>query len=105
MRALFSYGVALLILIGIGGWLATGTLVIGGNGPGNGEKPLIAVIEGQEGGPIATRLAEAGMLAEHPHPETDPALTIAQRNAAENGGAALLPSVQVVAYTAQPMKI
>ncbi|MDB5612519.1 MAG: efflux transporter periplasmic adaptor subunit, partial [Devosia sp.] len=36
MRALFSYGVALLILVGIGGWLATGTLVVGGNGPGNG---------------------------------------------------------------------
>jgi len=30
------YGVAWLIVIGIGAWLSTGTLVIGGNGPGNG---------------------------------------------------------------------
>ncbi len=105
MRALFSYGVALLILIGIGGWLATGTLVIGGNGPGKGERPIISVIEGQEHGPIHTQLAEAGVLAEHPHPATDPALTIAQRNAQENGGSAPLPSVQIATYTAQPMQI
>ena len=105
MRALFSYGVALLILIGIGGWLATGTLVVGGNGPGNGETPIISVIEGEEHGPIATALDDAGVLAEHPHPETDPHLTIAQRNEEESGASAPLPTVQVVTYTAEPMKI
>ena len=105
MRALFSYGVAFLILLGIGGWLATGTLVIGGQGPGNGETPIISVIEGEDHGPIATRLAEAGMLAEHPHPETDPHLSIAQRNELENGASAPLPRVQVVTYTAKPMQI
>ncbi|MHA6692143.1 efflux RND transporter periplasmic adaptor subunit [Devosia sp. A449] len=105
MRALFSYGVALLILLGIGGWLATGTLVVGGNGPGKGETKIISVIEGQENGPLATTLGEAGILAEHPHPETDPTLTIAQRNAAENGGSAPVPTVQTVTYTAEPMKI
>ncbi|HEV7344700.1 MAG TPA: efflux RND transporter periplasmic adaptor subunit [Devosia sp.] len=105
MRALFSYGVALLILLGIGGWLATGTLVVGGNGPGEGERPIISVIEGEEHGPIATRLAEAGLLAEHPHPETDPSLTIAQRVELQSGAAAPLPTVQTVNYVAQPMKI
>lgn len=44
MRVLFSYGLAFLILLGAGAWLATGTLVVGGNGPGNGEKPIISVI-------------------------------------------------------------
>ena len=68
MRVLFSYGLAFLILLGAGAWLATGTLVVGGNGPGNGETPIISVIEGQEHGPIATTLADAGVLAEHPHP-------------------------------------
>ncbi|SEP75178.1 membrane fusion protein, multidrug efflux system [Devosia sp. YR412] len=105
MRALFSYGVALLILIGIGGWLATGTLVVGGNGPGEGEKPIVSVIEGQEHGPLHTTLASAGVLAEHPHPETDPALTIAQRNEAEGGENAALPSVRTVVFDAQPMQI
>jgi RND family efflux transporter, MFP subunit len=105
MRVLFSYGLAFLILLGAGAWLATGTLVVGGNGPGNGEKPIISVIEGQEHGPIATTLADAGMLAEHPHPETDPALTIAQRNELQNGASAPLPTVQTVTYVAEPMKI
>ena len=58
MRVMFSYGLAFLILLGAGAWLATGTFVVGGNGPGNGEKPIISVIEGQEHGPIATTLAE-----------------------------------------------
>lgn len=105
MRALFSYGVAFLLLLGAGVWLATGTLVIGGNGPGNGEKPIISVIEGQEHGPIATTLADAGVLAEHPHPETDPHLTVAQRNEQQNGASAPLPTVQFVTYTAAPMQI
>lgn len=75
MRALFSYGIALVILVLTGAWLATGTLVMGGNGPGEGEKPIISIIEGEEHGPIATRLADVGVLAEHksattidPHP-------------------------------------
>ncbi len=62
MRALFSYGVAFLIMVLAGAWLATGTLVMGGNGPGNGERPIISVIEGEEHGPIATQLADAGVL-------------------------------------------
>jgi len=105
MRALFSYGVALLILVGIGGWLATGTLVIGGSGPGNGETPIISVVEGQEHGPLHNTLADAGVLAEHPEPATDPHLTIAQRNEAESGAGAALPSVQTVTYLAEPMQI
>ena len=47
MRALFSYGVAFLILVLGGAWLATGSVVMGGNGPGNGERPIISVIEGE----------------------------------------------------------
>src|SRR5690606_17376796 len=105
MRALFSYGLAFLILLGAGAWLATGTLVVGGNGPGNGEKPLISVLEGQENGPLATRLADAGILAEPPHPATDPTLTIAQRNELETGSSVPVPSVRVVTYTAQPMQV
>lgn len=105
MRVLFSYGLAFLILLGAGAWLATGTLVVGGNGPGNGEKPIISVIEGQENGPLHTTLAEAGVLAEHPHPATDPHLSIAQRNEQESGASAPLPTVQTVTYVAQPMQI
>lgn len=105
MRALFSYGLALCILLLAGGWLATGTLVQGGQGPGNGEKPIVSVIEGEEHGPIATALSDAGVLA-HPHePEIDPALTIAQRVEETSGASAPKQSVRVQNFTAQAMPI
>jgi len=107
MRALFSYGVAFLIIVLGGAWLATGTLVMGGNGPGNGERPIISVIEGEEHGPIATQLAEAGVLAEHEKADNaiDPHLTIAQRNELESGANTALQSVRTSTYVAQPMSI
>ncbi len=105
MRALFSYGLAFTILLLAGGWLATGTLVQGGQGPGNGERPIVSVIEGQDHGPIAQSLADAGVLA-HPHePEVDPTLTIAQRNESTTGANAPLQSVRVQRFTAQAMPI
>ena len=106
MRALFSYGVAFLIIVLGGAWLATGTLVMGGNGPGNGERPMISVIEGEEHGPIATQLAEAGVLAEHETEHAvDPHLTIAQRNEEEIGATTTLQSVRTSTYVAQPWAI
>ncbi|MDB5612445.1 MAG: efflux transporter periplasmic adaptor subunit, partial [Devosia sp.] len=82
-----------------------GTLVVGGNGPGNVEKPIISVIEGSEHGPLHNTLAEAGVLAEHPEPAVDPAMTIAQRTEAEGGENAVLQTVRTVTYNAQPMQI
>ncbi|ODT72173.1 MAG: hypothetical protein ABS75_05095 [Pelagibacterium sp. SCN 63-23] len=105
MRALYSYGLAFGILLLAGGWLATGTLVQGGQGPGKGEKAIISVIEGEEHGPIATALGDAGVLADHDKPEIDPALTIAQRNEATTGANAPLQSVRTKVFTALPMPI
>lgn len=106
MRALFSYGVAFLIIVLAGAWLATGTLVVGGSGPGNGERPIIAVIEGEEHGPIATQLESAGVLAQHETEHAvDPHLTIAQRNELEIGAQTDLQSVRTSTYVAQPMAI
>jgi len=106
MRALLSYGIALVILVLAGAWLATGTLVMGGNGPGNGERPIISVIEGKEHGPIATQLADAGVLAEHEQTsEIDPHLTIAQRSEAGHGAKTALQSVRTSTYVAKPFAI
>lgn len=105
MRAMFSYGLALLILLGAGAWLATGTLVVGGSGPGEGEKPIVSVLEGQEHGPVHNALHDAGLLAQHHAPETDPRLTIAQRNEATTGENAVLPDVRTQVFQAQPMPI
>ncbi len=105
MRALFSYGLAFVMLLLAGGWLATGTLVQGGQGPGNGEKPIISVIEGDDHGPLATALGEAGVLAEHHAPEIDPTLTIAQRNEETTGASAPLQSVRTQRFVAEAMPI
>jgi multidrug efflux system membrane fusion protein len=105
MRALFSYGLAFLILLLAGGWLASGTLVQGGQGPGNGEKAIVSVIEGEDHGPIATALGDAGLLAEHHAPEIDPAMTIAQRNEETTGANAPLQSVRTQIFSAQAMPL
>jgi multidrug efflux system membrane fusion protein len=107
MRALFSYGIALVIVLGVAAWLATGTLVIGGKGPGAGETPLIQVIEGQEDGPVAQTLEENGLLAEPEHSETavDPHLTIAQRTEDSTGESAPPRSVRVMTVNVEPMAI
>ena len=106
MRALLSYGIALVILVLAGAWLATGTLVMGGNGPGEGERPIISVLEGKEHGPIATQLADAGVLAEHEQAsEIDPHLTIAERSEAGHGTNTALQSVRTSTYVAEPFAI
>ncbi|HTN60331.1 MAG TPA: efflux RND transporter periplasmic adaptor subunit [Devosia sp.] len=109
MRALLSYGLAFIFLVVAGAWLATGTLVVGGNGPGKGEKPIISVIEGEPDGPIHNTLADAGVLAPPPHEESataiDPALTIAQRNEEATGAAVAPQSVRTVTYMVQSMPL
>jgi multidrug efflux system membrane fusion protein len=107
MRAFYSYGLAGLIILVIGAWLGTGMLVIGGHGPGNGERPVIALFE-ENGGPITEALNSSGLAAEH-HESADgidPHLTIAQRVAQAGGGAgSQARSVRTVTYVVQPMAI
>ena len=95
MRAIYSYGVAGLIVIGVGAWLATGTLVAGGNGPGNGEKQIIALV---------TKGSEAAAV-EHHGTGPDPHLTIAERVAQTTGAGSPAQSVRTVTYVVQPMAI
>jgi multidrug efflux system membrane fusion protein len=106
MRAFYSYGVALLILLVVAVWMGTGTLVIGGNGPGKGERPVVSLVE-KNGGPLTTLVADSGINAE-PESEdhVDPALTIAERNDQKGSGTAAAPrSVRIETLTARPMPI
>lgn len=105
MRALYSYGLALFILLLAAAWFLTGTLVQGGQGVGKGERSMLSLVEGEEHGPISNALGNAGLLAEHDAPDVDPALTIAQRNEATTGASAPLQSVRTQVYTAKPMPI
>jgi membrane fusion protein, multidrug efflux system len=106
MRAIFSYGAAGVIVLLFAVWLATGTYVAGGNGPGQGERPIIAIFE-ENGGPITNALTDAGLIAEH-HVEEggiDPHLTIAERVAQAGGTEAAARSVRTQTFTIQPMAI
>lgn len=94
MRAIYSYGTAGAILIIGALWLGSGTFVAGGNGPGNGERPIIAFIDPS---------AEAS--EHHTEGEIDPHLTIAERVAEANGADGPLQSVRTETYLVQPMPL
>lgn len=106
MRALFSYGLALLICVGIAVWLGTGVLVQGGHGPGNGERPIIALVE-QHGGALTNALEKSGAAAEPVGEDNgiDPHLTIAERQAQVSGSAATARSVRTQTFTMQMFPI
>src|SRR5579872_7635855 len=97
MRALYSYGAALVIVIIFGVWLGTGTVVQGGQGPGKGEKPVVAAVLHT----TDTASADDKAVHEPTGGETvDPSLTIAQREAATQGSTPVR-SVEVTTFIAQ----
>ena len=89
MRALKSYGIALILILIVAVWLVTGVFVRGGQGPGNGEVSVVAALE-SDGGPISSVVERSGLAVEVHQKEgiDDPALSIAERAAlaeSENG--------------------
>jgi multidrug efflux system membrane fusion protein len=106
MRAIYSYGVALIIVLVLAVWMASGILVTGGQGPGNGERNIVSLIE-QDGGPL-TDAIEGSHINDHAEGEghVDPELTIAERNAESGSGESAAPrSVRIEVITAQNMPI
>jgi multidrug efflux system membrane fusion protein len=103
MRAIFSYGVALVIVLVLGVWMASGILVRGGNGPGNGTQSIVSLIEGEDG-PLTSAIEESG-INDHGHLTVDPHQTIAERNAASGSGNTTPRSVRVQVVNAQAMPI
>jgi multidrug efflux system membrane fusion protein len=106
MRAIYSYGVALIIVLVLAVWMASGILVTGGKGPGNGERPIVSLIE-KDGGPLTDAVNGSG-INDHAEQEghVDPELSIAERNKANAGGETATPrSVRIEVVTAQNMPI
>jgi multidrug efflux system membrane fusion protein len=95
MRAIYSYGVAGLIVVAAGAWLVSGTFVAGGNGPGNGEKRIIGMLTNDENAAVTHHVEGA----------PDPHLTIAERVAENTGAAAPAQSVRTETYTMQAMPV
>lgn len=107
MRNWMSYGIALVIIIVVGLWMATGVLVQGGQGPGNGETAIVSLFEGEDGS-ISEDLEAIGLGAPeeaHSEEEVNPELTIAERNELSGGGADNLRSVRIETFTARPFSI
>jgi multidrug efflux system membrane fusion protein len=106
MRAIYSYGVALVIVLVLAVWLATGTLVTGGKGPGNGEKPVVSLIE-KNGGPLTSAVEKSGINNKAESSEAiDPSKTIAERNdSTGNGNNAAPRSVRISIEQAKLMPI
>ena len=105
MRALKSYGLALVLILGLAGWLLTGELVQGGKGPVEGEKSVVEAIEGKDGGPLTAIVKASGLAVEHKTHDgaADPALSITDRNAVEVTDAGPARSVRTKTFTIQPM--
>lgn len=106
MRAIWSYGVALLIIIGIAVWMGTGTIVNGGHGAGNGESPAIALVEPEGGALTEAVKGVAPDLSEDEAEAEEAAKTIAERNDdSGNGDGAAPRSVRIEVSTAKLMPI
>ena len=106
MRALTSYGIALILIVIIGVWMSTGLFVRGGQGPEDGERTLVEVVE-PDGGPLTTMVEATGIAVEEHHPEgaEDPALTIAERSALLAQQSGELRSVRIQTFNIQPMAL
>lgn len=94
MRAIYSYGTAGVILVIGALWLGSGTFVAGGNGPGNGERPIIAFID-----PSAEGEHHAAEGAIDPH------LTIAERVAQATSEGGTAQSVRTETYAVEPFPL
>lgn len=106
MRALKSYGLAVVLVVLVALWLGTGLLVRGGKGPVLGEITVVSALE-KDGG-VITDAVEATGIAKTPHHETgaeDPALSIAERNALLASSDGPARSVRVKTYKVQPMAL
>ena len=97
MRAIVSYGVAGAIVIAGALWLGSGVFVAGGNGPGNGEKPIVSFFSKDAEGAETTHHVAEGAV--------DPALTIAERVAESSGASAPAQSVRTETYAMQAMPV
>lgn len=106
MRAIWSYGVALAIIVIIGIWMGTGTLVNGGHGPGNGEGPVVSLVE-PNGGALTEAVKNVAPDTSGDEAEAEEAKkTIVERNQEVAGGEDAAPrSVRIEVSTAKLMPI
>lgn len=106
MRFLMSYGVAILLLLGLGAWMASGYVVQGGQGPGKGETATLDAIELPGGDKAKELMVEFGVIASDEEKQAA-AEQAAAEQAEEDAQAAELQSVRTKTFTIQqlPLKV
>jgi len=106
MRAVKSWGLAFILVVIMGAWMVTGTLVQGGKGPHDGEVTVTEAIDGGDG-PVSKVVEASGMAVEPHHEEgvTDPALSIAERSTLSGNDGASLRSVRTQKFTMGAMPL
>lgn len=104
MRFLLSYGVAFLLLLGIGGWMASGYLVQGGQGPGNGETQVLDAVDLPGADKAKDLMTEFGMIESEEDAKVAEAAA-ADEAAAEEEAAAALQSVRTQTFAVQQLPL
>ncbi len=104
MRALWSYGVALLVILVLGVWMFTGNLVIGGLGPDKGERPVVSLVE-PNGGALTSAIGDNQAAVPKEPNEPNAEQTIAERNKENAGGGETLRSVRVRTFDVKPLPL
>ncbi|MCF4098044.1 efflux RND transporter periplasmic adaptor subunit [Maritalea mediterranea] len=104
MRFLLSYGVAFLLLVGIGGWMASGYIVQGGQGPGNGETQVLDAVDLPGADKAKDLMTEFGLIESEE--EANAAAADAQAEAeAEQAAADELQSVRTRTFTVEALPL
>ncbi len=104
MRFLMSYGVAFLLLIGLGAWMASGYVVQGGQGPGNGETAALDAVDLPGGDKAKELMVEFGVMASDEEKQAEEEAKQAEEAAAE-AEAAALQSVRTKTFTIQQLPL
>jgi multidrug efflux system membrane fusion protein len=99
-----SYGVAFLLLLGIGGWMASGYIVQGGQGPGNGETQTLDAVDLPGADKAKDLMTEFGLIQSDEEAEAETAAAEADAEA-QQAEAAELQSVRTKTFTIQPLPL
>ena len=100
MRRIGSYIVALAIIVILGIWMATGVIVQGGQGEGNGERTVAEALGVTEDSRLGELMTEFGLTStEGDHVE------LAQAEVTTPASTEILRSVRIQTFAAQPMPI
>ncbi|WP_127145725.1 efflux RND transporter periplasmic adaptor subunit [Pelagibacterium montanilacus] len=97
MRFFRSYFLAFLIVLGIGLWMISGTLIEGGQGEGQGEQPLVEAVDGNDG-PLRGFLETIGVIQPEEEAEAEVVAVVEEEQAP-------VQSVRIRGFQAQEMPV